>query len=72
MVMIRGGAASVSGSLHFHMCMWTVPTPPSGAPSLRAIPIAAPLDTPCGDRRATVTGEWESTWQIATGKRDQS
>jgi PhnB protein len=31
-----------------------------------ATTIEAPLDTACGDRRATVEDPWGNTWQIAT------
>jgi PhnB protein len=31
-----------------------------------AEPLEKPMDTPYGDRRATVLDRWDSTWQIAT------
>lgn len=37
-----------------------------------AISLEDPLDTPYGDRRATVRDKWGNTWQIATCKRNQS
>jgi uncharacterized glyoxalase superfamily protein PhnB len=33
-----------------------------------AQPIEGPMDTPYGDRRATIQDSWGNTWQIATRK----
>jgi uncharacterized glyoxalase superfamily protein PhnB len=33
-----------------------------------AQPIEGPIDTPYGDRRATIQDSWGNTWQIATRK----
>jgi PhnB protein len=32
--------------------------------------VKKPMDTPYGDRRATVLDPWGNTWQIATHRRD--
>lgn len=36
-----------------------------------AVSIEAPLETPYGDRRATIRDAWGDTWQIATHKGGQ-
>jgi len=39
-------------------------------PSLQARSVEKPMDTPYGDRRATVLDPWGNIWQIATHRTD--